>query len=227
MGVVSFDLDGTLWDFAPMMDGAIASAIASLERREPELAGRLTVAALHEQRRMTGLQHQGTLEELRRISLHRALIDLGRDDRQLAEWMADELLQARAEVVVLHDDVEPCVRRLIGDGHLVGAITNGNFPFDRLALAAHFSFVVHAEEAGGAKPGPEPFAEAVRLTGGDPAQWVHVGDELPLDVGGAHAYGMRAVWLNRYGEANDTEHVPDAEITTLGELPGVVAGLLG
>ncbi len=82
--------------------------------------------------------------------------------------MADELLQARADVVVLHDDVEPAVSRLIEDGHLVGAITNGNFPFDRLALAAHFSFVVHAEQVGGPKPGPEPFAEAVRLTGGDP-----------------------------------------------------------
>jgi putative hydrolase of the HAD superfamily len=67
----------------------------------------------------------------------------------------------------------------------------------------------------------------VRLTGGDPAQWVHVGDELPLDIGGAQAYGMRAVWLNRYGEANDGEHVPDAEIASLDELPGVVARLLG
>jgi len=145
MGVVSFDLDGTLWDFSPMMDGAIAAAIASLEEREPELAGRLTVAALHEQRRLAGLQHEGTLEDLRRVSLHHALIELGRDDRALADWMADVLLQARAEVVVLHDDVEPAVRRLIDAGHLVGAITNGNFPFDRLALAAHFSFVVHAE----------------------------------------------------------------------------------
>ena len=32
-GVVSFDLDGTLWEFAPMMDGAMAAAIDSLERR--------------------------------------------------------------------------------------------------------------------------------------------------------------------------------------------------
>jgi FMN hydrolase / 5-amino-6-(5-phospho-D-ribitylamino)uracil phosphatase len=226
MGVVSFDLDGTLWDFAPMMDGAIAAAIDSLERREPALAGRLTVATLHEERRLTGLEHDGTLEDLRRISLHRALIQLGRDDRELADWMADELLQARADVVVLHDDVEPAVHRLIEDGHLVGAITNGNFPFDRLALAAHFSFIVHAEHAGGPKPGPEPFAEAVRLTGGDPANWVHVGDELPLDIGGAHAFGMRAVWLNRYGEERSDEYVPDAEIESLEELPAVVARLI-
>lgn len=227
MGVVSFDLDGTLWDFAPMMDGAIAAAIGSLERREPALAGRLTVATLHEERRLTGLEHHGTLEELRRVSLHRALVRLGRDDRRLADWMADELLQARAEVVVLHDDVEPAVRRLIADGHLVGAITNGNFPFDRLALATHFSFVVHAEDVAGPKPGPEPFAEAVRLIGGESADWVHVGDELPLDVGGAQAFGMHAVWLNRYGEERGDEYVPDAEISSLDQLPRVVARLLG
>ena len=43
MGVVSFDLDGTLWDFGPMMDGALAAAVTALERRHPELEGVLTV----------------------------------------------------------------------------------------------------------------------------------------------------------------------------------------
>ena len=65
-GVVSFDLDGTLWEFAPMMDGALAAAIDSLERRHPQLAGRLTVADLHHHRELVGQAMQGTLEELLR-----------------------------------------------------------------------------------------------------------------------------------------------------------------
>ena len=227
MGVVSFDLDDTLWEFAPMMDGAIAAAIVSLERRAPELAGRLDVAALHEHRRLTGAEAQGTLGELRRLSFRRALAELGRDDPELADWMADELLSARAQVVELHADVLPAVERLLADGHTVGAITNGNFPFVRLDLAAHFSFIVHAEDVGGPKPGPEPFARAVELSRGDPERWVHVGDDPVIDVEGAQAFGMRAVWLNRAGVARPERIRPDAELRSLDGLPAVVASLLG
>ena len=46
---------------------------------------------------------------------------------------------------------------------------------------------------------PTPFLHAVELTGGDPARWVHVGDDIETDVQGAQAMGMRAVWINRTG----------------------------
>ena len=37
--VVSFDLDETLWEFMPMMDGALRRTIQRLEERVPALAG--------------------------------------------------------------------------------------------------------------------------------------------------------------------------------------------
>jgi FMN hydrolase / 5-amino-6-(5-phospho-D-ribitylamino)uracil phosphatase len=225
-GVVSFDLDGTLWEFAPMMDGALAAAIASLERHHPELAGRLTVAELHRHRQLVGQEMHGTLEQLRRESMRQALRSLGRDDAQLAEWLADELLAARAEVVGVHSDVEPVVDELLRRGHLVGAITNGNFPFQRLALAARFAFVVHAEEVGEMKPAAAPFRRAVELVGQGTRHWVHVGDELVTDVEGAQAFGMLAVWLNRGGRPAPVGARPDAEIASLDDLPEVVEGLL-
>ena len=165
-GVVSFDLDGTLWEFAPMMDGALAAAIDSLERRHPELAGRLTVADLHRHRELVGRAMQGTLEELRRESFREALRSVG-GDPQLAEWLGDELLAARADVVGVHSDVEPVVDELLARGHVVGAITNGNFPFEQLALAERFAFVVHAEHVGEMKPAAAPFRRAVELAGAD------------------------------------------------------------
>jgi putative hydrolase of the HAD superfamily len=225
-GVVSFDLDGTLWEFQPMMDGALEAAIEALEERVPGLAGRLTLADLHEHRRLVGHEMQGTLEELRRASLRRALLSLGRDEPVLADWMADRLLAARAERVPLHGDVVPAVEALLARGHVVGAITNGNFPFHRLDLAQRFDFIVHAEEAGGHKPGPEPFARAVDLAGGHPERWVHVGDDIEIDVAGAQAFGMRGVWLNRFGVDGHPEVEPDAEIAGLDELPAVVERLL-
>jgi FMN hydrolase / 5-amino-6-(5-phospho-D-ribitylamino)uracil phosphatase len=225
MGVVSFDLDGTLWDFGPMMDGALAAAIASLERRHPELQGVLTVDDLHRHRRLVGEEMHGTLEQLRRISMRRALAAVGWDDQELAEWLADELLAARADVVGVHSDVEPVVDELLARGHVVGAITNGNFPFERLSLAERFAFVVHAEDAGEPKPGAAPFRRAVELAGASPERWVHVGDEPATDVAGAQSFGMFAVWLNRMGLEAPEGIKADAEIRSLDALPGVVERL--
>jgi HAD superfamily hydrolase (TIGR01549 family) len=227
VGIVSFDLDGTLWEFGPMMDGALAAAIASLEHHHPELTGRLTVADLHRHRALVGSQMQGTLEELRRVSMRRALAAVGRDEPELAAWLADELLQARADVVGVHSDVGPVVDELLERGHRVGAITNGNFPFHRLDLARRFSFVVHAEEVGEMKPSAAPFARAVELIGHGPDQFVHVGDEIETDVLGAQAFGMRAVWLNRAGAEVPEGVRPDAVISTLEPLPDLVDRLLG
>jgi HAD superfamily hydrolase (TIGR01509 family) len=226
-GVVSFDLDGTLWDFGPMMEGALAAAIESLERHHPELAGRLTVADLLRHRELVGQEMHGTLEQLRRESMRRALGSVGHHDPQLAEWLADELLAARARVVGVHSDVEPVVDELLRRGHIVGAITNGNFPFERLPLAARFAFTVHAEEVGEAKPAAAPFRRAVELVGRDPRRWVHVGDEIATDVEGAQAYGMLAVWLNRSGRPPPAGARPDGEIASLHDLPDLVDEMLG
>jgi putative hydrolase of the HAD superfamily len=226
-GVVSFDLDGTLWDFGPMMEGALAAAIESLERHHPELAGMLTVAELHRHRELVGQEMHGTLEQLRRESMRRALGSVGHHDPQLAEWLADELLAARARVVGVHSDVEPVVDELLRRGHIVGAITNGNFPFERLPIAARFAFTVHAEDVGEAKPAAAPFHRAAELVGRDPRRWVHVGDEIATDVEGAQAYGMLAVGLNRSGRPAPPGARPDGEIASLHDLPDLVDEMLG
>jgi putative hydrolase of the HAD superfamily len=225
--VVSFDLDGTLWEFAPMMDGALQLSIEALATRAPDVAAQLTVADLHAHRAAVVDSHQGTLGELRVASFHRALAEHGVDDPRLAEWWAAELMRARVLAVEIHGDVLLAVERLRADGRTVGVITNGNFPFAELDLAPLFEFVVHAEDVGGAKPGPEPFARALELAGGDPSRWVHVGDDLEIDVAGAQAFGMRGVWVNRHGLTATGEVVADAEIASFDELPTVVDRLLG
>src|SRR3954465_13605245 len=113
-----------------MMDGALAAALDSLERRHPELAGWLTVADLHRHRELVGQAMHGTLEQLRVESFPRALPSLGRADAprgrdaaQPARGLAGGLLGARPDVVGAPSDVDPVVDRLLERGHLVGAIT--------------------------------------------------------------------------------------------------------
>jgi putative hydrolase of the HAD superfamily len=49
-----------------------------------------------------------------------------------------------------------------------------------------------------------------------------VGDSLEKDVAGAHAAGLRCVWLDRAGADRDPACTPDAEIRTLADLPALL-----
>lgn len=224
--VVSFDLDETLWDFLPMMDGSLERTIAALERRRPDIAGRLTVDLLHEERRLVAEERVGTYRELRLESFRRVLAAHGVHDPGLPEWMVEEWMAARPEAVRLHDDVEPELDALEAAGRVLGAITNGNFPFAELEVAGRFAFIVHAEEVGELKPAPAAFRRAVELSGGDPARWVHAGDGLDTDIEGAQACGMKAVWINRAGIPLPEGFAPDAELRTLAGLADVVTRLV-
>ena len=46
-----------------------------------------------------------------------------------------------------------------------------------------------------------------------------VGDSLRRDVQGAQQAGLRAFWLNRNGRDRELDMMPDAEMTSLRELP--------
>ena len=224
--VVSFDLDETLWAFMPMMDGSLAAAIAALEERHPALAGRITVERLHDERRRVAEERDGTYLELRLESFRRVLAAHDLDDPDLPAWMVDAWMAARPETVRLHDDVEPELDALVASGRVLGAITNGNFPFAELAVARRFAFIVHAEKLGEMKPAAAPFRHAVELSGGDPARWVHVGDGLDTDIAGAQACGMKAVWINRAGVPLPDGYAPDAELSSLAGLDALVTDLL-
>lgn len=225
-GVVSFDLDETLWEFMPMMDGALAAAVEELRQREPSV-GPIDVAELHRVRAEVAEEMEGSYEELRRESFRRVLAEHGADDPELSSWMVERWMEARVRTVKLLDDVEPAMDALMDSGYLLGAITNGNFPLYRLPLAGRLAFIVHAEHVGEEKPAAAPFARAAELAGSGSERWVHVGDSLESDVLGAQRFGLRAVWLNRRGlELPEGVH-PDAELRSLEALPETVDRLLG
>jgi putative hydrolase of the HAD superfamily len=226
-GVVSFDLDETLWEFMPMMDGALAVAVDELRRREPSV-GPIEVAELHRVRAEVAEQMEGTYEELRRESFRRVLAERGAHNPELSSWMVERWMEARVRTVRLLDDVEPAMDALTARGYLLGAITNGNFPLHRLPLAGRLAFIVHAEHVGEEKPAAAPFARAAELAGigSERERWVHVGDSVESDVLGAQRFGLRAVWLNRRGLDLPEDVHPDAELRSLERLPETVDRVL-
>ncbi|MWV10595.1 HAD-IA family hydrolase [Pseudomonas sp. R-28-1W-6] len=220
--LITFDLDDTLWDVAPVMHGAEASLRDWLAVQAPRL-GPVPIEHLWAIRsRLLGgdpdLRHR--LSELRRRILLHALIDAGyaqAESRELAERGFQVFLEARHRVE-LFPDVHQTLERL-ALRYPLAVITNGNADVRRLGLADYFQFALCAEELGIGKPDPLPFHTALQRAGVAASQAVHIGDHPGDDIAGARAAGMQAIWFNPQGKPWTGEPEPPVQISSLAELP--------
>ncbi|WAJ37929.1 HAD-IA family hydrolase [Pseudomonas sp. GOM7] len=224
--LITFDLDDTLWDVTPVMQDAEAALRNWLALHAPRL-GAVPIEHLWAVRsRLLEaeplLKHR--LSELRRRILFHALEDAGYphgEAQTLAEAGFQVFLNARHQVE-LFSEVHPTLEAL-AERFMLGVITNGNADVRRLGLSEYFRFALCAEELGIGKPDPKPFREALSRAGGVAAERaVHIGDHPSDDIAGAQAAGMRAIWFNPQGLTWDGHGTPDAQISSLAELPGLL-----
>jgi HAD superfamily hydrolase (TIGR01549 family) len=85
-------------------------------------------------------------------------------------------------------------------------VSNADHRDLRQALSFHeltFDYVVSSESARSYKPDRGIFETALRLTGWAAGRVIHIGDSLHSDVGGAHAAGLKAVWVRREDRISD------------------------
>lgn len=87
----------------------------------------------------------------------------------------------------------------------VGIITNGfrDLQEEKIAICGIFPLIdilVISEEAGFNKPDKRIFQAALAQADADPAESLYVGDSWNVDILPASSCGMKAVWLNRYGQ---------------------------
>jgi putative hydrolase of the HAD superfamily len=106
----------------------------------------------------------------------------------------------------------------------LAVITNGASDTQRAVLRAlgiedQFRAVIVSGEVGVAKPDPHIFELALNALGVSAEQAWHVGDNPFVDVAGARAAGLTAVWLNRAGiTPSYGAPEPDMEVRSLVEL---------
>lgn len=224
---ISFDADGTLWDFEWTMRHALDCALVELRRLYPEAAGRLTPETLieHRNRAARELKSQRfTMEQIRLAAFTLTLQQIGVDDDDAAERITNLYLKHRFDNVVMFDDVLPTLDTL-GNRFRLGLLSNGNSYPERCGLTNQFQFVVFAHDHGWKKPDLRLFELALGQARCSPSEWLHVGDSLTNDVLGAQQVGARSVWINREGQSNMTDIRPDFEITTLAEVIGICNGV--
>ena len=240
---VLFDGDQTLWDFEKVMGLALDAALAQLRLARPGArADALQAADLQADRSEVARELEGVeynLARLRRLGFARSLRRLhGEPGEGLGDRVDDEVLatqltatyfERRDRDPALFDDTLPCLEALRADYRL-GLLSNGSRLPEVVGLSGFFEAVVFAQDHNVAKPDRGIFAVAETQLGVAPGSAVLVGDHPLNDVVGAKRSGWRAVWIDRRGEGSyppppGTDERPDAVITSLGQLAGVLAAL--
>lgn len=222
---ISFDVDGTLWDFEDALRRGLDAALREVRLIDPESTEGLTVDHLDQAWVVERDRQWGTITDLiklRHDAMRRAFADIDTPDSHLANRATDAYVEERNRNNVPFDDVVHGLDALHGM-YTLGTLTNGSMRPERLGLEKYFDFIVMSGDHGGIeKPDPRIFEIAVREARCAPHELLHVGDHIEYDVRGANDAGVRSVWLNRKSENPPTDVKPDLEIQSMSELPGAL-----
>ena len=162
----------------------------------------------------------------RREAWTRALAQHGVDDPAYAEYLADRFRRERRRRNAMFPDAAQLLPELTQRLPLA-LVTNGapdlqHFKIDASGVRPYFRSIVVSGEVGIGKPNPRPMQRALRQLGCDPTHAAMVGNSLTSDIAGAQNTGIHAIWLNRDATPLTGDIHPDATITSLNELPGLI-----
>lgn len=130
---------------------------------------------------------------------------------------------AQPEAWHIYPETRATLDTLRDRGYRLGVISNFDMRLfgllDGLGIAGHFDPIVASSRAGAAKPDPAIFRHALTKCGANAEQAVHIGDTYELDVLGARAAGVAAIFIDRVGRATP----PDCPVVhSLDEVPALL-----
>lgn len=139
----------------------------------------------------------------------------------VAETLLQDYRDGFASSCLLFPDAAQTLSCLRTSGLKLGLITNGSLrmqsrKLECLGLSSLFDTMLISDAEGISKPDPQIFHRALERLATSPAQAVFVGDHPDVDVAGARAAGMQAIWRRDPGVSRIVE--ADGVIEDLGEL---------
>ncbi len=193
--------------------GAIYSRVASRYgvRDAPEVLER----RFHEQWQKTGglasLQGPATpdLEKQWWRALVRPVFQ-AIEPEDVFEKFFDELYETfgHAENWRLFPEAIPTLAALKAKGFRMGIISNWDSRLMTLirdmGLEPYFDFILISAVVGHSKPGKKIFHDALKLSGCEAAEAIHVGDSLDDDYRAALSAGLQAIHLDRRGQCKES-----------------------
>lgn len=214
---VLFDLDDTLFDHARATRVALASvreadaALSTWSLDELDRRHRVVLEAWHQE----VLAGRTTIPQAR-VSRFAELVRAGGGDDAdaRAPGLAARYRSAYETAWYTVAGALPFVQAVVARGLRVAVVTNNvvveqRLKLERCGLTDLVDALVTSEEVGCQKPNPAIFYAALGRLGLTAADAVMVGDAWTTDIEGARRAGVRAVWLNRFGEVSPDPAVPE------------------
>lgn len=231
--VVLFDLDDTLIDSRTAWRAGFVDVIGEAYGRYPALAAHASAEQLSDDVFSPFVAEEHAAAgggEWDRTFVRRAFRRLLAEHGERDDAFADDLFDAYDEAWPHHMHLFPDARatlEALGRRYPLALVSNGRSHEQRrkiaqLELEQHFEVLAISEELGILKPDRAIFRHALDALGVQPSAALHVGDDARTDVGGAKAAGLSAVWVNRLGAVAVGDHAPDAEVSTLAEVPALL-----
>ena len=197
---IAFDLDDTLWECHPVIERAEHRFYEWLQSYYPKISQKYSEADLITHR--MAFMHSNpdnrhdltTLRTQRMVQLAKEVgYDLRRDNSFIENgfevfWLArNEVTFFDGTLAHLED---------LSERYSLGVISNGNADVHHIGVGHLFDFVLSSEVAGIAKPHPDIFDQAIKLSKAKKHETIYVGDDPKRDILGAHGAGIHAIWFN-------------------------------
>lgn len=228
---IYFDLDRTLWDFEANAREAfdqIYEAFA-LEKKLPGVD--LFIAAYNKHNeKLWHFYRKGLIKKefLRTERFNLTLKEFGINNHILASDIGDQYMLLAPSKTNLVPGTLEVLGYLLLKNYKLYVITNGfkDVQLQKLTncdIIKYFSKVFTSDDAGYQKPRKEIFEYALKTVNAAKNESVMVGDDYPIDIEGAKAFGIDQVFFNRDGHTNYT-FKPTYEIGELRDLKNIFKG---
>ena len=200
---ITLDLDDTLWPFPPIGERIERVLDDWFRTHSPRTAELFPIPAMRRLREEVIARHPRQAHDaswLRRRGIEIALAESG-GDPALAD-AAYAAFHSERNRVEFYAEARDALARVAARVPLC-ALTNGNADLDAIGIGHLFAHRLSARQFGSGKPDAAIFHHACALLGTDPADTLHVGDDVDSDIVGAAHAGLRTCWIRR----EDNRHV--------------------
>lgn len=228
---VSFDLDDTFWDCAPVIKKAEQALSAWLHDQHPDVMALHSVESLRNRRLAMYESHAHLacdVTEMRKAFLRSLFTTPGMEYRaEIHETHVEQAFavfyRARSEVVLYEGTRE--LLDTLSPTHKLAAITNGNADLELIGLDAYFDDIQSASLKKPPKPAADMFQSCCRNLDVNPSELLHVGDNPETDIVGGHNANVHTVWFNQFSADWPAELPrPHFEVSSLPELQQLLGG---